>query len=190
MAFRELAFATRSIRRFNESEPVALDDLRDIIETASLAPCASNLQRLRYSIVIGEREKDELFRGLGWAGYLADWQGPGEGERPRAYIVISSPAVEERSFTGIDTGIAAAYIALAARDKGLGCCILLSFSRESVSEIACTPDVRPELVIALGVPGEEVVVDTYSGSVKYYRDSAGRHHVPKISVAELIVKET
>ncbi|MFO7627487.1 MAG: nitroreductase family protein [Candidatus Fermentibacteraceae bacterium] len=190
MFFRELASATRSVRRFNESAPVSREDLLEIIETASLAPCASNLQRLRYSIVTGEREKDQLFRGLGWAGYLADWQGPGEDERPRAYIVISSPADEDRSFTGIDTGIAAAYIVLAARDKGFGCCILLSFSRESVAEIACTSDVRPELVIALGVPGEEIVLDRYSGSVKYYRDSAGRHHVPKIPAAELIVKET
>jgi nitroreductase len=104
--------------------------------------------------------------------------------------VISSPAGEDRSFTGIDTGIAASYIVLAARDKGLGCCILLSFARDSVTEIACTPDVRPELVIALGVPGEEVVLERYSGSVKYYRDSAGRHHVPKIPATDLIVKET
>jgi nitroreductase len=190
MVFRELAYATRSVRRFNESVPVSLEDLRDIIEAASLAPCASNLQRLRYSIVTGELEKEMLFRGLGWAGYLVDWQGPGEGERPRAYIVISSPAGEDRSFTGIDTGIAASYIVLAARDKGLGCCILLSFARDSVTEIACTPDVRPELVIALGVPGEEVVLERYSGSVKYYRDSAGRHHVPKIPATDLIVKET
>jgi nitroreductase len=190
MVFRELAFATRSVRRFKESVSVSLEDLRDIIEAASLAPCASNLQRLRYSIVTGGRERDQLFRGLGWAGYLTDWQGPGEGERPRAYIVISSPAGEERSFTGIDTGIAAAYIVLAARERGLGSCILLSFSRESVAEIACTPDVRPELVIALGVPGEEIVLERYFGSAKYYRDSAGRHHVPKKAPAELIVKET
>ncbi len=189
MVFRELASATRTVRRFNESASVALEDLLEIIGTASLAPCASNLQRLRYSIITGERERDQVFQGLGWAGYLSDWQGPGEGERPRAYIVISSPAGEDRSFTGIDTGIAAAYIVLAARNKGLGCCILLSFSRERVAEIACTPDLRPELVIAIGHPAEEVILDNYSGSIKYYRDSAGRHHVPKIPLAELIVKE-
>jgi nitroreductase len=79
MVFRELAYATRSVRRFNESVPVSLEDLRDIIEAASLAPCASNLQRLRYSIVTGELEKEMLFRGLGWAGYLVDWQGPERG---------------------------------------------------------------------------------------------------------------
>jgi len=189
MFFRQLASATRSVRRFIESKPAAMEDLREIVETASLAPCASNLQRLRYSIVTGERARNRLFRGLGWAGYLEEWQGPAEGERPSAYIVISSPAGEERSFTGIDTGIEAAYISLAARDKGYGCCILLSFPRESVAAIACTNDVRPELVIAVGVPGEEVVLEKFSGSVKYYRDSAGRHHVPKKPFSELIIKE-
>lgn len=190
MVFRELADAARTIRRFKGSIPVALDDLREIIGAASMAPCAANLQRLRYSIVAGRSEMDRLFNGLEWAGYLEDWKGPAEDERPAAYIVISSPAGEESPFTGIDAGIAAAYMVLAAREKGLGSCILLSFSRESVAEIACTPCLRPELVIALGVPGEEVVVDRYSGSVRYYRDSDGKHHVPKIPAADLIVKET
>lgn len=189
MIFRELATAARSVRRFKGSEPVSPEDIRDIIGTVVLAPCASNLQRLRYSIITGTRQKNEIFRGLRWAGYLEDWQGPEDGERPAAYIVISSPAADERLFTGIDAGIAAAYIVLAAREKGLGSCILLSFSREGVAKIACPPDLRPELVIAMGVPGEDIVLDSYSGSVRYYRDPEGRHHVPKIPAADLIVKE-
>ncbi len=189
MAFLELAEAARTVRRFDESVPPGREDLREMIRAASLAPCAANLQRLRFSIVTGERERERLFRGLGWAGYLEDWHGPEKGRRPSAYIIISSPAGDEKPFTKTDAGIAAAYIALAARDMGYGCCMMLSFSRDDVTEIACTPGLLPELVLALGVPAETVVLDEYAGSIRYYRDSLGRHHVPKMTPTELTAKE-
>ncbi len=189
MGFPDLAATARSIRRFDEGRALSVDDLHGIIEAAALAPCAGNLQRLRYSIIAGRQERQRIFRGLRWAAHLSDWNGPAEGERPSAYIVISSPSADQRAFTGIDVGIAAAYITLAARDRGIGCCMLLSFCREDVASVACGDGLMPELVLALGYPAEVVVLEKHSGSLTYFRDSMGDHHVPKLTREELTVKE-
>lgn len=189
MGFLELAGQTRSIRRFDSSVTPSRENLLAVIEAASLSPCASNLQRLRFALITSETERQRVFGGIGWAGLLTGWSGPLEEQRPTAYIVIMTPSEERKPFTGIDTGIAAAYISLAARERGLGCCMLLSFSRSDIREIACPDGLEPELVLALGFPGEEIVLERSSGSTRYYRDSEDRHHVPKMSVSELLVKE-
>ena len=42
-------------------------------------------------------------------------------------------------------------------------------------------------LIALGIPAEEVVVETAEGNnIKYWRDEKGIHHVPKRPLDELI----
>jgi hypothetical protein len=45
------------------------------------------------------------------------------------------------------------------------------------------------LVLALGKPVEDVIIEEIkNGDVKYWRDKEKRHHVPKRSVDELILK--
>ena len=187
MSFNELVEKTRSYRRFQEHKSIPREDLISMIRAAGLAPCASNLQRLRYSIITVEKEKNILFSSIGWAGYLKDWNGPASGERPSAYIVIHAPE-EEKFFTGIDVGIAASYIVLAASDRGVGSCMILNFSGDPVDTVAPAPGYSSRLVVALGYPGETVVLEKDSENIQYWRNGSGIHHVPKHPVEKLILK--
>jgi nitroreductase len=186
MEFRMLPEKTRSCRRFVEEERIPDGKLREMVNAARLAPSGANLQLLRFSFLNGRKSCSGIFPHVKWAGYLRDWDGPEPGERPAAWIAVHSP-VERKPFTGIDIGIAAAYMVLAARDMGYGSCMVLSFDRERVNALLDVPGYEVGLLIALGVPAEEAVVEEYGGSVEYWRSGDGRHHVPKLSLDSLIV---
>jgi len=58
-----------------------------------------------------------LFTHLAWAGYLTNWKGPAEGERPVAYIaVLHDKQVSDKYFC--DDGIAMQSILLGATEAG------------------------------------------------------------------------
>ncbi len=183
----ELAEKTRSYRRFIEGKQVTSEEVRKMIAVAGMAPCASNLQRLRFSIITDERERNILFPGIGWAGYITEWEGPAPGERPSAYIVVHAPR-EEKFFTGIDVGIVASYIVLSASAAGIGSCMLLNFASETVNAIAPAEGYNPRLLIALGYPGETVLLEKDNDKIRYWRDGKGVHHVPKLSLETIILK--
>ncbi|MCD4706571.1 MAG: nitroreductase family protein [Candidatus Sabulitectum sp.] len=187
MDFSELTEKTRSYRRFREERTISAGKLRKMISMAGMAPCASNLQRLRFSIVTDKKERSALFSGIGWAGYLADWDGPEPGKRPSAYIVIHAPE-EHKFFTGIDVGIAASYMVLAASAEGIGSCMLLNFEKGAVDSIAPAEGYTVKLVIAFGYPGETVKLEKDSEKIRYWRDEKGVHHVPKLPSDSIILK--
>lgn len=158
MDFSELAERTRSIRRFVEEREVSRGELESMVEIAGLAPCAANLQRSKFLIVTEREDRERLFPALKWAAYLRDWNGPRVGERPSAYIVICAPE-DEHPFTGMDVGIAASYLVLAAAEQGIGACMILSFDRAAVEGLVSDTSLKPRLVVALGHPGEQVVLE-------------------------------
>lgn len=190
MTVMELARKNRSTRRFVEKQEISRERLLGLIETARFAPSGANLQLLRFTPVTTAEDRSALFPALRWAGYLEDWEGPEEGKRPAAYVIVHTP-LEERRHVPVDTGIAAAYIVLAARESGLGSCMIMSFDEEAVRNVISSPGgYRPFLVIALGVPGEEAVVEQAAGDIRYYRDDAGVHHVPKLPLDEILTDST
>ncbi|MGD8500148.1 MAG: nitroreductase family protein, partial [Phycisphaerales bacterium] len=130
-----------------------------------------------------------IFPHLGWAGYLKDWPGPAEGERPSAYIIILGDTQISGSFD-CDHGIAAQSILLGAAEKGLGGCMIGTVRRPQLCRALEIPSrYKILLVLALGKPKEMVVLDTIGpdGSIEYWRDSDGVHHVPKRRLDELIL---
>lgn len=188
MTIKELAERNRSTRRFRQRVRLSREQLLEFVEAARLAPSGANLQLPRFTPVWEEEVCPEVFPALNWAGYLKDWDGPAPGERPPAYIIIQLPE-EERSHLPVDAGIAAAYIVLAAREAGYGSCMLMSFQRDSVRNAVGSPKgYSPFLVVALGVPAEEVVLEEADGDIEYYRDQRDVHHVPKLSLEEIVTR--
>ncbi|MFW6268051.1 MAG: nitroreductase family protein, partial [Marinilabiliaceae bacterium] len=130
-----------------------------------------------------------IFPTLSWAGYLKEWKGPAEGERPSAYIIIfNDTTISDNYFC--DDGIAAQSILLGAVEQGFGGCIVGSVDRLKLTEELNVPShLRIVEVIALGKPREEVSIEEMKdGDIKYWRDKAGVHHVPKRPLEEIIVK--
>ncbi|HDL54159.1 MAG TPA: nitroreductase, partial [Proteobacteria bacterium] len=84
----ELVRTNRSYRRFYQDHSISGDTLKEFIGLARLTPSTANRQPIRY-ILSGDPEKNaRIFPHLAWAGYLADWNGPTEGERPSGYILL------------------------------------------------------------------------------------------------------
>ena len=187
----DLIRKNRSYRRFHQDVPVNLETLRALVNLARLSASGSNLQPLKYILSYEPETNARIFPHTRWAGYLKGWPGPAEGERPAAYIVILGDTEIRKSF-GCDHGIAAQSIMLGAAERGLGGCMIGSIDRTELRQVLDIPEqYEILLILALGKPKETVVLEEVGpdGSVKYYRDADGVHHVPKRSLDELILRE-
>ena len=186
---RDLVLRNRSYRRFYQDEEIGEDVLRGLIDLGRLSASGANRQPLKYILSTGREQNAAIFECLTWAGYLKDWAGPAEGERPAAYVIILGDTEISSSF-GIDPGIAVQSILLGATEKGLGGCILASIQRDRLRQILDV-DPRCEIlyVLALGKPKEVVVIEPLpaDGSIRYWRDEEGVHHVPKRSLDEIVL---
>ena len=186
---RELILKNRSYRRFYQDEPVGLETLRGLVDLARHSATARNAQPLKFYLSCESEKNAAIFRRLAWAGYLKDWGGPVEGERPAAYILILGDTSISPSF-GCDHGIAAQSILLGAVEQGLGGCMIGSIQRSELARELGIPD-RYEilLALALGKPKEQVFIEPLpeSGDIKYWRDAQGGHHVPKRALDDLIL---
>ncbi len=185
----ELIRRNRSYRRFHEEERVDITTLRELVELARLSASSANLQPLKYILSCEPDKNSLIFPHLRWAGYLKDWHGPDEGERPSAYIIILGDREIASTFE-CDHGIASQSILLGAVERGLGGCIIGSINREALRDALSIPR-RYEilLVIAIGKPKERVVIETVGadGDVRYWRDKEGVHHVPKRRLDDIIL---
>jgi len=183
----DLVRKNRSYRRFDSSQPVSGETLKELIGLARLCPSRRNQQALRFMLVQEAHECASVFSTLSWGGYLAGWQGPEEGRRPTAYIIILGDTQRGSNFD-TDMGIAAQTIMLGAAEKGLGGCMIASIKRDPLRESLHIPEpLEILLVLAIGFPGETVVVEPMSGGeIRYWRDEKQVHHVPKRSVDELL----
>lgn len=186
---KSLILKNRSYRRFYQDTPISRETLRELVDLARNSASASNRQPLRYFLSCESEQNAIIFPHLGWAGYLPEWGGPKEGERPSAYIIILGDKTISQNF-GCDHGIAAQSILLGAAEKGLGGCMIGSSRKlELAHDLGITDRYEIVLVIALGKPKETVVIEPVGpdGDIKYWRDSQEVHHVPKRSLDEIII---
>jgi nitroreductase len=185
----ELVLKNRSYRRFDEKYAVSMDTLKELVDLARLSGTGGNLQPLKFILSCDSQKNALIFQTLAWAGYLKEWKGPQEGERPSAYIVVLGDKDIKQNF-GCDHGIAAQSILLGAVEKGLGGCMISSVRKDELSQAFSIAE-RYEIlmVIALGKPVEVVRLEPMpaDGSVKYWRDEQQVHHVPKRSLENIIL---
>lgn len=189
MDFRSLVLRNRSYRRFEESERIAPAMLEDLVDLARHTPASANRQPLKFVLVSNPETCAELFPFLGWAGYLPDWKGPVEGERPAGYIVILGDD-DISTDVSTDLGIAAQTMMLGAVAEGFGGCMLGAINREKIhAYLGLSASLQVLLVLALGRPAEKVVLEPLGadGNIKYWRDADDVHHVPKRDLDDLIV---
>jgi len=161
-----------------------------MVNNARLSASARNSQSLKYIISSDATTNGLIFPCLAWAGYLKDWIGPEEGERPSAYIIMLNDTEITNNYF-CDHGIAAQSILLTAVEKEFGGCIIASVNREKLRNELSIPDQYDIIqVIALGKPKETVVLDPLGpdGDIKYWRDENKVHHVPKRSLEEIVLK--
>lgn len=186
----DLIRKNRSCRRFIQSRSLDMNTLNDLVNLAHLSASAANLQPLKYVLCCNPEKNAEIFSCLAWATYLKDWPGPLEGERPSGYIVVLGDTAIVQDF-GCDHGIASQSILLGAIEKGLAGCMLGAVNREKLREVLnLSAQFKILLVLALGVPREEIVIEPIGadGSIRYWRDSRGGHHVPKRSLKEIVIE--
>jgi nitroreductase len=184
-----IAEINRSYRRFIQSHEISSQLLERLIYLARVSASGANLQPLKYILSNTEEKNQKIFPTLSWAGYLKEWAGPAEGEKPSAYIIMLGDGTIANSFQ-YDAGIASQSILLGAAERGLGGCLIGSIKKDTLRAALFIPEgYEILLVIALGKPGEKVIIEDLApeGDIKYWRDENDIHHVPKRGLGELIL---
>lgn len=186
----ELISGTRSFRRFDESRRISETEIEALINLARLGGSARNCQPWQFMGVTDPESCRRIFPYLAWAGYLSDWKGPEEGERPSAYIICflnknwHKGALKEAWF---DLGTATQNLLLGAMKNNIGGCRIGAFSPHLADIFEIPEHLELSLLVALGYPVEKVVLDRLpaEGDIRYWRDDKDVHHVPKRSLDEV-----
>ena len=184
-----LTLMNRSYRRFKENHKVKDKTLWKLVDLVRQSASGANLQPLKFILSNTDEKNNLIFSTLSWAGYLKDWDGPEEGERPAAYIILLGDTEVAKSFK-YDAGIASQSITLGAVELGLGACLIGSIKRDVLRKALAIPEYYEILlVIALGKPAEEVMLVPLDeeGDIKYWRDETDIHIVPKRDLPEIIL---
>jgi len=177
MTTYDLILKRRSIRRFTKKK-VPTEILKRCVNAGRLAPSGANLQPLEFIVINEKNLPDRVFSTLQWAAYL-DNGAPPEGERPHAYIVVTLN--RDINPEGLhEVGMAVQNVILTAAEEGIASCCLGSIDRDELRRILTIPgNFSIQLVVALGYPNENSIMEEFTGSVRYWKDEPGVMHVPK-----------
>jgi len=175
----------RSIRRFQQKQ-IPREMLEKFVNAARIAPSAANLQPLEYIIVDNKEVRAEIFKTIGWAGYIKPTWTPNEEERPVVYIVILVNDITNK-WHQRDVGLASENIVLMGESENIGTCILYNVDRDKIRDILHVPESSHiDSVIALGYKAEHPVMVDLKDSVEYWRDENEVLHVPKRKLEDVM----
>ncbi len=189
---KDLVLKNRSCRGYNRSRPVTRKELTEFVDLARICPAKGNHQALRYRIVTDEAETSAVQKLTRWGMALPQLHLPYPGQEAPAFIVLclDTGIAKHPADYGVDVGIAAQTMALAAAEAGYACLMIESFDKKGVAEaLSLQPNQVPALCMAFGVSAETAVLEDVAkdGSTKYYRDAQGIHHVPKRRLEDVLL---
>lgn len=186
----DLLKKTRSYRNFDPSVRLSAVELKELIDLTRFAASSANRQPLKFACACKEEDCAKILPLLGWAGYLTE-KPPYPGNEPAAYILICNDTAISPNCPDTDVGICALAIALGAMEKGVGACMIGSMNKAAIAEVFSLPEtIVPRLILALGKPNEKIVLtEAAGGQIKYYRDEAKTHYVPKRPLSEILLPE-
>ncbi|MFH1662371.1 MAG: nitroreductase family protein [Chloroflexota bacterium] len=185
----------RSIREFKEV-PVAYEILESCVDAARLAPTAMNCQLCEYVIVDDEKLLPQVLDAVTfWSGVPRPERGWSPGRRPKAYIVALINAELEaeigagRTNTHYDVGLAMENMVLVALEQGLGSCVITGIDRGRLRQVLNIADkYEIAVLLALGYPDENPVVEVATDSIKRWVDKKGVRHIPKRKLKDIIYR--
>ena len=189
---KDLVKQNRSYRSFDGSYEITRETLLDLVDCSRFTPSSINMQPFKYYLAYQPEINDVIYPLTAWARLLPGFDGPAEGHRPTAYIIVCTDTTigpEARFRT--DVGIVSQTIMLAAVEKGLGGCMIGNYNPTKVSEALNLPEnLHPSLILALGKPDETIIMTELEkdGNSRYYRDENGQHYVPKRKLEDIIIK--
>ncbi|MBP1946572.1 nitroreductase family protein [Methanobacterium petrolearium] len=141
----------KSIRKYKKAA-VEADKLETVLESARIAPSASNRQEWKFLVVKDQDTRDKLIGAANGQKFV--------GQAP-VTIVACSTESERVMPCGqyaypVDLSIAVSFMILEATELGLGTCWLGAFDEEKVKEILSIPkDIRVPAMFTLGYADEK-----------------------------------
>ena len=148
----------RSIRKYLD-KPVPWDIVSNILEAGRFAPSSGNLQNWKFIVVLDEDKR----KAIAEAALKQLWML----KAPVHIVICAEPEKAkryygdrgERLYTVQNCAAAMQNMLLEAHNLGLGACWVGAFDEDMVKRALGMPkEARPEAIITLGYPDEEVPV--------------------------------
>ncbi len=159
--FLSLVKQRQSVRKYTD-QPVDGEKLQRCLESARLAPSASNSQPWKFIVVNDPELVQKVARET--IGPLSTFNN----FVPQAPVIVAiviekmkvftkiGASIQDREYPLIDIGIAAEHFCLQAAEEGLGTCMLGWFNEKPIKELLNIPkDRRIGLLITLGYAPED-----------------------------------
>ena len=151
MDFFDVILKRRSIRAYKKDKDIPSEVLHRILESARLAPSASNQQPWKFIVIKDRKIKEDIAKLCKGRMWIAD-----------ASIVIAGVATNpdyrmgsgQESFR-IDISTAFAHMTLTANNESLGACWIGSFQPVECRKLLGIPDKYPLVgLLTIGYPDE------------------------------------
>ncbi|MDD4810769.1 MAG: nitroreductase family protein [Methanobacterium formicicum] len=140
----------KSIRKYKDKE-IEKEKLIKVLESARIAPSASNRQEWKFIVVKDEDTRSRLVSAAHYQKFV--------GQAPVTIVACSTESERimpcgQHAYT-VDLSIAVSFMMLEATELGLGTCWLGAFDEEAVKEILGIPsDIRVPAMFTLGYADE------------------------------------